>query len=103
MISKSMIGWFLLSALSIACASPPVMSAAEKGAAFVGPLFKELGLLPDEMPDRVTATVEDPESLAKLGLEGVKAGDGVELIDTGGGKIKVRHIATDRILYIQLK
>ena len=78
-------------------------TAAEKGALFVSPLFKELGVKPDDMPESVMGTVEDPEKLIGLGLEGVVRGDGVELTDKGNGKINVRHVPTDNAIELHIK
>jgi hypothetical protein len=81
----------------------PLSTAADKGEIFLGPLFGQIGVRPDQMPAVITGTVVDPEKLSGLGIRDAVAGDGIELIDEGNGKLKVRHIPTGKEVQVRVK
>ena len=81
----------------------PLSTAAEKGEIFLSPLFGQIGVRPDDMPAAITGTVADPEKLSGLGLKDTMKGDGIELIDEGNGRLRIRHIPTDNKLELHVK
>jgi hypothetical protein len=70
---------------------------------FVSPVFEELGLVPEEMPQEVTATIVDPSKLERYGLKGIDRDDQVDVINLGGGKLKIVHPDTGNTIEIILK
>jgi hypothetical protein len=69
----------------------------------VSPVFEELGLAPEEMPEEVTATIVDPSKLERYGLKGIDRDDQVEVINLGGGKLKIVHPDTGNSIEVILK
>jgi hypothetical protein len=69
----------------------------------VSPVFKELGLEPEEVPEQVSATVVDPSKLERFGLKGIDRDDSVDVIYQGGGKLKIVHPETGKTIEILLK
>jgi hypothetical protein len=69
----------------------------------VSPVFEELGLVPEEMPQEVTATIVDPSKLEKYGLKGIDRDDSVDVLYLGGGKLKIVHPDTGNSIEIILK
>jgi hypothetical protein len=69
----------------------------------VSPVFEELGLEPEEIPEEVAATIVDPSKLERFGLKGIDRDDRVDVIHLGGGKLKIVHPDTGNTIEIILK
>ncbi len=62
----------------------------------VSPVFEELGLEPEEMPEEVVARSSTPRSWSAIGLKGIDRDDRVDVIHLGGGKLKIVHPDTGK-------
>jgi len=69
----------------------------------VSPVFEELGLEPEEMPEEVAAKIVDPSKLEKYGLKGIDRDDAVDVINLGGGKLKIVHPDTGNSIEVIIK
>jgi hypothetical protein len=69
----------------------------------VSPVFEELGLEPDEMPEEVVAKIVDPSKLERFGLKGIDRDDRVDVMHLGGGKLKIVHPDTGNTIEVILK
>jgi hypothetical protein len=69
----------------------------------VSPVFEELGLEPNEMPEEVVAKIVDPSKLERFGLKGIDRDDRVDVMHLGGGKLKIVHPDTGNTIEVILK
>jgi hypothetical protein len=69
----------------------------------VSPVFGELGLEPEEVPQEVAAKIVDPSKLERYGLKGIDRDDSVDVIYLGDSKLKIVHPDTGTSIEIILK